>query len=101
MARFDHLIVAVGDLDAASTRWSEALGTPFVRAGKHPFGTENALGLFASDCYLELITGPAGGGNVWLDVLSTHGPVTFALSTDDLDGDLERLRAAGFAATDS
>jgi hypothetical protein len=101
MARFDHLIVAVTDLDGAIDRWAEALATPFTRAGKHPYGTENALGLFASDCYLELITGPPGGGNTWLDILATPGPVTYALSTNDLDGDLERLRAAGFETTDA
>jgi hypothetical protein len=101
MARFDHLIVAVTRLAAASVRWSEALSTPVVRAGRHPYGTENALALFAADCYLELITGPTGGGNTWLDILATPGPVTFALSTGDLDGDLGRLRAAGFPTTDA
>lgn len=95
-ARFDHLVVAVGDLDAAADRW-RAAGLPAVRGGRHPVGTANLLVRGPRPAYVELIAPEAGESNPWLDrVRSARGMISWAIAVDDIDAARTALVAAGF-----
>lgn len=95
-ARFDHLVVAVDDLDAATARW-RAAGLPATYGGAHAVGTENVLVRGPGRAYVELIAAPGVGSNPWLDrVRGARGPISWALAVDDLDVARATLEAAGF-----
>lgn len=54
--RIDHAVFAVRDLDAAASRWHEALGLASSPGGRHPrWGTANRIVPLGPD-YLELIS---------------------------------------------
>src|SRR6185436_2142294 len=53
MARIDHLVICVRDLDRAALAY-EALGFTLTPVGEHPFGTRNRVALFA-DNFIELL----------------------------------------------
>ncbi|MGH2349068.1 MAG: VOC family protein [bacterium] len=103
----DHVVVLVGDLPAAITQY-ESAGFDVRRGGVHPgAGTENALIAFADGSYLELlaVSDPlqAASHPLW------HRPDGqrrrageyggFAVGTDDIDRDVERLLDQGIAMT--
>ena len=95
-ARFDHLVVAVEDLDEAAARW-RAAGIPAERGGAHPVGTENVLVRGPAPAYVELIAAGSDESNPWLDrVRSARGPISWAVAVDDLDEARTALEAAGF-----
>ena len=95
-ARFDHLVVAVDDLDDAATRW-RAAGMPAVRGGAHPVGTENVLVRGPQPAYVELIAAGSDASNPWLDrVRPARGPISWAIAVDDVDGARDALLQAGF-----
>lgn len=105
--RFDHLVIAARDLDAASKRYADALGFDVRPGGRHTGrGTENTIIRFGLD-YLELIAiydeGEAAraGRDGLAQFLRRHagGLVAFALATTDVEADAERLRTAGLEAT--
>ncbi len=100
----DHLVVAVADPDAAAAELADALGLAFTGAGRHPAaGTENRLA-FLGDSYLELIgvwdrslaaANPIGAAALAALDGADGGLATFAVASDDIAGDVARLRAAG------
>ncbi len=105
----DHLVIAVRDPDAAASAIERHLGIAFTGGGRHDaWGTFNRLA-FLGDTYLELIgvfdralvASPTGSavGRATVAVLDAgrEGLATFAVATDDIDGDVGRLRAAGSA----
>jgi hypothetical protein len=95
-ARFDHLVVAVEDLDEAASRW-RAAGIPVERGGAHPVGTENVLVRGPAPAYVELISAGSDESNPWLDrIRSARGPISWAVAVDDLDAARTALEAAGF-----
>jgi hypothetical protein len=95
-ARFDHLVVAVEDLDEAADRW-RAAGLPAERGGAHPVGTENVLVRGPGAAYVELIAAGSDESNPWLDrIRSARGPISWAVAVDDLDEARTSLLAAGF-----
>jgi hypothetical protein len=95
-ARFDHLVVAVADLDDAIARWTAA-GLPAARGGAHPVGTVNALVRGPGPAYVELIAPGSDEANPWLDrVRSASGPISWALAVDDIEVARTALVAAGF-----
>lgn len=95
-ARFDHLVVAVEDLDEAALRW-RAAGLPATRGGAHPVGTENVLVRGPQPAYVELIAAGSEESNPWLDrVRSARGPISWAIAVDDLDAAPTALVEAGF-----
>lgn len=102
--RFDHLVIAVRDLERAAARYRE-LGFDVRPGGRHPGrGTENAIVRFGHD-YLELISvydhvgaERAGRGELVDFLRRGEGFVAYALETSDIDAEAERLHAAGTSA---
>jgi hypothetical protein len=100
----DHLVVAVPDPDAAAAELERRVGLACTGGGRHPlWGTHNRLAWFG-DTYLELIgvfdrrlTGQGPVSRAVMAALDAgHGGlVTYAVATDDADGDRARLCAAG------
>lgn len=87
LARLDHVILAVADLDAAARSTARLLGRSPSWRGEHPgAGTANAL-FRLDNTYLELLS-PAGEGPTglalrrWLAARG-EGPVGLAFGTDD------------------
>lgn len=96
-ARFDHLVVAVPDLDAAVARWTAA-GVPAAVGGRHPGGTQNALVRGPAPAYVELITTGADASGPWAErVRGQHGYLSWAVAVDDLEDVRARLVAAGLS----
>ncbi len=108
--RFDHALIAVVDLDAATTDF-EALGFRITYGGKHAGGlTHNSLITFKDASYLELIA-PAdpgllqdppepGPGNYLFLFDAGEGYAGYALHTDELDRVVDRVRKRGVAIDD-
>jgi hypothetical protein len=98
----DHVLWAAADLDEGVRTLRERTGLRASAGGSHPgWGTRNAL-VGLGDTYLEVLaTDPAQDGG-WLaeEVLALPGPSLFrwALRTDDMDGVVHRVRAAGLRA---
>jgi hypothetical protein len=95
----DHIVIAVTDLAAATDDYAMA-GFTVTPGGEHVGGaTHNALISFADGSYFELIafTDPSRPvEHRWWDKLATgEGTVDFAVLSDDLGADGDRLRAAG------
>jgi catechol 2,3-dioxygenase-like lactoylglutathione lyase family enzyme len=108
--RFDHAIIAVFDLEAATAHFNE-LGFTVVYGGEHAGGlTHNALITFADGTYLEimaptrpeLITNPPepGPGNYLFLFDKGEGFAGFALHTDELDEVVNRVREQGIEIAD-
>ena len=95
-ARFDHLVVAVDDLDEAAARW-RAAGLGAEHGGAHPVGTVNVLVRGPQAAYVELIAAGSDESNPWLDrVRPARGPISWALALDDVDVTHAALVGAGF-----
>ena len=103
----DHLVVAVESPEAAAEVLTRDLGLAVTGGGLHEaMGTYNRLA-FLGDTYLELIgafdrelvrSSPSfavgGAAIAHLDARG-EGLATYALATDDLAGDVARLRGTG------
>jgi catechol 2,3-dioxygenase-like lactoylglutathione lyase family enzyme len=107
ITRFDHLVIAVRDLDIASERF-RALGFEVRPGGEHPGqGTRNAIIRFGLD-YIELLAirdeaeALAGGlsGTALVEYLHKRewGMAGYALATDNIEGDAARLNVGGVSA---
>lgn len=104
ITRFDHAVIAVGDLDRAIEAYRE-LGFEVVPGGRHENrGTHNALVRFGAD-YLELLavydphqareSGPNGRALAEFTRGREGGLVGYALATDNIESEAARLREAG------
>jgi catechol 2,3-dioxygenase-like lactoylglutathione lyase family enzyme len=107
ITRFDHLVIAVRDLDSASERF-RALGFEVRPGGEHPGqGTHNAIIRFGLD-YIELLAirdeaeALSGrlSGTALVDYLRERewGMAGYALASDDIEGDAARLQVNGISA---
>jgi catechol 2,3-dioxygenase-like lactoylglutathione lyase family enzyme len=97
--RLDHVLLAVGDLEAARRDFRERLGMNALVGGVHPGrGTHNSL-VHLGTAYLELIgvnePGEPRAQRLLEFLKDGDGPETFALAVDDLDAALEALRRRG------
>jgi catechol 2,3-dioxygenase-like lactoylglutathione lyase family enzyme len=100
----DHVVIAVGDLEAATDRYSLLLGRRASWRGSHPhFGTVNTL-FRLENTYLELLA-PAGEGPVARMLTQRleqegEGPVALAFGTEDAAECAASLRERGLTASD-
>lgn len=106
--RFDHVVIAVRDLDAAISAY-RALGFEVSPGGRHTGrGTYNAIIRFGLD-YLELLSiddkdeaeqGRGVAGTTLLDFFKKQegGLVGYALATDDIQQEAARFRSTGLEA---
>lgn len=101
---FDHLVLAVRDLDAAAALYAR-LGFRVGARNVHPWGTENHIVQF-DGAFLELIsTGErfdAASGGPFARALSRHlaareGAAMLVLRSDDADADAEAFSESGVA----
>ncbi|HYN70540.1 MAG TPA: VOC family protein [Candidatus Eisenbacteria bacterium] len=99
----DHLVFAVGDLDAATAELERSLGLAAGGGGRHPaFGTQNRL-VWLGDTYLELVSiadpnvaeGSWFGSLVAASLEHGDGLVTWAVASDSLESDVAALQAFG------
>lgn len=95
--RLDHIAIAVDDLEAAIRRFAEDLGLDFE--GREDVEAARTTTAFFSvpGTHIELIHPLRGEGPV-AGFLEKKGPGLHHLcfQTDDLDGDVARLRAKGY-----
>ncbi len=102
LTSFDHVIVAVVDLDAAIGAWASLLGRGPSWRGTHPaLGTANAL-FRLSNSYLELLA-PVGAGGLAELVRARieregEGVLGLAFGTPDADACAESFRRRGLPA---
>ncbi len=102
LTRLDHLVILARDLDRA-VRGYEELGFAVTPGGEHADGlTRNALVPFEDGSYLELVSfldpeDPTDNVWGWRRFLPHEGPVDYCAASDDLDSDVRRLGALGFA----
>lgn len=99
----DHLVIATADPDEAARTLERELGLRAEGGGRHgALGTFNTLVWFG-DSYLELlgVFDRSLAARSWLGAPALRaldaggGFLTWAVASDDLEGDLERCRAAG------
>src|SRR2546425_12371337 len=97
----DHIVIAVPDLSAASTRYAD-LGFTVVPGGRHPVGTHNALIAFSDGSYIELIAFyEKNPQHKWWEPLRRGGgPGDFCMQTDELLADTPAFRRAGVEIDD-
>lgn len=99
----DHLVIACADPDAAAAELEHDLGLRPGGGGRHDaLGTFNRLVWFG-DTYLELIgvSDRSLAERSWIGAPTVRaldaggGLATWAVATDDIDGDVERLNDGG------
>lgn len=99
----DHLVIATADPDAAAVELEAALGLSPGGGGRHEgLGTYNRL-VWLGDTYFELIgvDDPERARASWVGAPTIRalarggGLATWAVASDGLPADLERLRAQG------
>jgi hypothetical protein len=99
----DHVVIAVDHLESAMADY-EALGFTVIYGGRHASGTtHNALICFKDGTYLELLAPtyePPQSGSSAMDfsflLQYGEGLVAYALQSDNLEADAERLLAWSF-----
>jgi len=97
--RFDHILIAVRDLNAAIADYA-ALGFAVYYGGKHTHkATHNGLVSLADGSYLELLApvDPADVDGTIASLAEGESFVGYALRTQAIKADAERLQAAGLA----
>ncbi len=98
---FDHIVIAVRDLEDATQRYIALLGREPSWRGRHPdAGTANTLFRLAN-CYVELLA-PTGNGGPVAEKLNSSGEGVLAacFATDDADAFAASARERGLDAAD-
>jgi Glyoxalase-like domain len=99
----DHVVIAVPDLGAAAQQLEDSVGIAATGGGRHPaLGTANRL-VWLGDTYVELVTivDESVAAGSWLGMpvaaaLTTGGGfASWAVASDDLDGDVASFRGLG------
>jgi methylmalonyl-CoA/ethylmalonyl-CoA epimerase len=97
----DHVAIAVPELDAAVKRFVDDLGLTLTRVEDVPSAeTRTAFLPVSGPTTIELVT-PLDGKGPLVAALAKRGPGLHHLCfrTDDLDGDVAKLRAKGWQFT--
>ena len=97
--QIDHIVIAGRDLAQASRDYEQA-GFTVTPGGEHTGGaTHNALVSFADGAYFELLAFAEPDRpqehKWWAKLANGEGTVDFALLSDGLDAEADRLRQAG------
>ncbi len=99
----DHLVYGVRDLISAMDDLEHRIGVRPAIGGKHTGrGTHNALLSLGSGAYLELLAidpdQERPSGSETIELLESQSPslMSWAIRTTDIDGLVERSRAAGY-----
>lgn len=102
----DHILIAVEDV-ALATEVYQNLGFQVLEGGEHPkMGTYNSLVPLADGTYLELIgifdhaLAEQANSRIVGALHEENRLASFALASDDLDGDVKAMRARGFEIGD-
>lgn len=94
----DHIVILVDDLDAAVSQYDK-LGFVAEAGGRHPRYTHNALIAIGDGSYIELISFyelEGADAHRWFKYRASNGGlIDYAVLTDDLEAEIERLKAAG------
>jgi glyoxalase-like protein len=96
MAKLDHLLLGVDDLDRGIAWFAELTGVTAGVGGSHPGrGTRNALAALGGQRYLEIIAPdpaqPADNLRLNLRSLREPRPITWAAATSDIDTLAKRI----------
>ena len=99
MISFDHIVIAVNDLETAARRYREDCGIAFQPGGVHPGGTKNWANLFPDGSYIELLAvndAAVPSAALVRRFLERHGDGLFhwALRTDDIEAVAARTGVA-------
>lgn len=97
--RLDHIAIAVGDLDAAVRRFTEDLGIACEGREDVPSAKTRTAFLPVEGTRLELVHPLDGQGPIQkflADRGGKGGLHHLCFESDDLDGDVARLRARGY-----
>jgi hypothetical protein len=103
--RLDHLVILVRDLERAIEDYG-CLGFTVTPGGEHADGlTRNALVPLRDGAYLELVAfvdPESDRDNVWgwRGFLPGEGLIDYCAASEDLRGEVERLRGLGFGVED-
>jgi methylmalonyl-CoA/ethylmalonyl-CoA epimerase len=95
--RLDHIAIAVPDLQAAIARFSEDIGLPLK--GMEDVADQHTTTAFlpAGETQIELIHPMDGQGPVQAFLDKRGGGLHhLCFETDDIDGDVARLKAKGY-----
>jgi len=94
---FDHVAIAVTDLEQACESWSLILGSKPDMKGRHPLGTFDAVRFLLGDRMIELVSPRPGMDSAVSQRIGSKGEgvITLALVAPDLDRTLERVKTAG------
>jgi catechol 2,3-dioxygenase-like lactoylglutathione lyase family enzyme len=96
-ARFDHVALAVADLDEAAARWAAITATEPVHLGEHPLGKFNATRFISGPHMIELVSPKRGVDSPIATRLEQRGEgvMAVAIIASDLDDARSRISAAG------
>lgn len=96
-AHFDHVAIAVKDIDQACENWTIILGSPPDMKGPHPLGTFDAARFLLGNRMIELVSPRPGTDSAVSQRIDSQGEgvIVLALVAPDLDRTLERIKTAG------
>ena len=100
----DHIILAIGDLDAGIAEFERLTGVMPAKGGEHPnAGTQNALASLGGGHYLEILapqaTAPRDGEMVSLFATKKLSAWGWAVRSTDVSSSMARLKTAGLTTT--
>lgn len=101
ITNLDHVVIAVNDIEAATTTWRENFGLALERSGENAgMGIKQAI-LPLGSAFIELIS-PLGEGGPVADALKNKGEGLYliSLAVDDMAATLAELRAKGVRVND-
>lgn len=104
MLTFDHVVIAVADLETAAQRYRDEYGLRFQAGGIHPVGTRNWSTLFPDGSYVELlaphdVSQPFGSLVNRFIERNGDGLFHWALRTADIDTVADRTGVATTAGS--
>ena len=93
----DHLVVCISNLDDGINQFYELSGIKPVFGGEHTGrGTQNALVSLGQRQYLEILAPTSDANFSFLNIFKKLTPMSWAVSTNNIEGLKEKLRAHNF-----